>query len=1381
MAESDNAPHPGTRIRTEVIPKGMSVTEAAQLLGIGRPALSNLLNGKAALSPDMAARLEKAFNIPRENLMAMQARHDAARAKRMPPPANARALVPRFLAITANDIENWASNNIRARSSLAVLLRILVHSTGDGLTKVDFPGNDDAERPGWDGWVETSAGNPWVPEGRSGWEFGTNQDIGRKADHDFDKSVKTLDEKTRADTSFVFVTPRRWPGKTQWVAQKQKTRPWKSVRAYDASDLEQWLEQSLPAQTWFANETGKPADGVRSLDKCWSDWADVATPPLTGALFDAAITAAKPIMSQRLSVSPGRPILITADSTEEALAFLARLFGQSDDEALAAYRDRVLVFDRLGILPRLASGAPGFIPVVHTRDVETELGPYAKSLHAIILYPRNVVTITPDIVLQPLNYRTFNRALETMGKKHDEIMRLARESGRSLTVLRRRLAIIPAIQTPSWAQDRDIAVSLIPFMLTGTWHSENESDKCSLELLAERQYEDLERRCQELVQLEDAPLWSAGALRGVVSKLDLLFAIAGAVTKTDLKRYFDLAGMVLGEDNPALDLPEGKRWLAPLYDKTREFSGIFRAGIAETLVLLAVHGGALFDRRLGVNIDGLVAQLVRKLLPIPLTTRILEANQRDLPIYAEAAPETFLSILESDLASSGPALLGLLSPVDNQAFGVTPSRSGLLWALESLAWNPATLPRAALILARLAEVEIKDNWMNKPIHSLEAIFRPWMPQTAANLDARMTLMKRLAQHFPDVAWKLCMAQFARLGGLGNYNYKPRWRTDGYGFGEPDLAENQTRPFLLAMVEMALDWKEHSLATLSDLVERLPNFLDEHQARIWRLIETWANSKASDGEKANLRETIRVFVLSQPAALVANDSERHASLVEAAKAARAALEPSDVVEKHAWLFRKTWVEESADTLDDIEHADFTKHPKNIEKMRRDALREVHDQRGVEGILTLAERGGASWEIGKLIAEDFFQESELIAFLGHAHRRFQDKNDPHHRFQALIMGALFYTAAEVRARVITAIAGNAPEEDMARLLRLAPFDKTIWALVDGLGDAAQDQYWAEVIPRWTGQPSADQNEGVERLRKAGRPRAAFFYLYSQLRMPRNKTDPVMLHDLLSAITTGGKDRPGEYLLENYAVQQAFEIIDASPLLTLEQKANLEFNYMKTLFRPGVNRGRYRIPNLECYVEVNPDFFARAIAWLYRRRDGKDDPSEFTVSPDQGKIFTERARSLLDAVQRIPGHDESGVLREDRLMNWVMTVRNVCDSLGRKDIGEFCIGNLLAHAPIGEDSIWPCAPVREVIEKFRSKAMADGAYQTILNSRGVVMRDEDGADGAQEREIANRYRKWAEALGNSHPFVVSSLLMPVVRYYEGDAEHVDTNAEIRRRLAE
>ncbi len=328
------------------------------------------------------------------------------------------------------------------------------------------------------------------------------------------------------------------------------------------------------------------AQHVRSLDKCWADWANVSTPPLTGALFGSAIEATKRTMLSRLSKPSDGPILIAADSTEEALAFLAQLLSERGGEELASYRDRVLVFDKPGVLPRLAQAAQTFIPVVFTREVERELAPYAKSMHTIVVYPRNAASIEPHVVLEPANYETFNKALEEMGKDRDEIKRLANESGRSLTVLRRRLATVEAVRTPHWAADHKTAMSLVPFLFVGAWQSTNDADRLGLSLLAgDRPYDELEKEIQSLAQLNDAPVWSIGNYRGIISKIDLLYAIAGVVTPDDLKRYFSMARMVLGEDDPALDLDEDKRWAASIYGKTREFSGAFREGISETLGL----------------------------------------------------------------------------------------------------------------------------------------------------------------------------------------------------------------------------------------------------------------------------------------------------------------------------------------------------------------------------------------------------------------------------------------------------------------------------------------------------------------------------------------------------------------------------------------------------------------------------------------------------------------------------------------------------------------------------------------------------------------------------------------------------------------------------
>ena len=71
-------PHPGEFVRAEVLDSlGLSVSGASKALGVRRATLSSLLNGKAALSPEMALRIEKAFGVDMHMLLRMQAWHDA--------------------------------------------------------------------------------------------------------------------------------------------------------------------------------------------------------------------------------------------------------------------------------------------------------------------------------------------------------------------------------------------------------------------------------------------------------------------------------------------------------------------------------------------------------------------------------------------------------------------------------------------------------------------------------------------------------------------------------------------------------------------------------------------------------------------------------------------------------------------------------------------------------------------------------------------------------------------------------------------------------------------------------------------------------------------------------------------------------------------------------------------------------------------------------------------------------------------------------------------------------------------------------------------------------------------------------------------------------
>ena len=797
-----NPVHPGTYVKNHVIPPKVAVKEAAKILGVGRPALSNLLNGNAALSPEMAARLEKAFGANAQQLLRLQAEFDQFLQSAITPKLAIGAYVPPFLKITAKNVENWAVGNLEARSLLAVLLRKLVNSTGQDLTLVDFPGYDEAERKGWDGRVDAGSATQWIPVGKSGWEFGCNEDPKKKADKDHSARVKAIPPNERAEMHFVFVTPHSWDAKDKWRKEKAALGEWKSVRAYDASDIEQWLEQSLQAQRWLSEKLGIPYDGVYSLDERWHAFASVTDPELSKELFAPSVEHYKSIVKNWVENPSATPLIICGDSRIEALAFLYCMF-ESDEPVFKNIKDRLLVFSSGASLRKLTTVSPAFIPVVFTDEAERELGGEYKNRHTVIVRPRNAVEPEPTVILDLLGYEPFRKALDVMGiKDHLRIDDLGRESGHSPTILRRRLSRVPAISTPEWAQNSTAVRKLISIMLVGAWHTQSKGDCEVMHVLAGKSCDEVEKDVTDLLKFDDPPVWSAGRFRGVASKIDAFFAVHASVTPKDLEEFFLAAEIVLSEKDPALELPEDKRAFANLYGKSREHSGALRDGICETLVLLAVHGNGLFEKRLGMSVSGQVDALIRRLLT-PLTPEKLFSQTGNLPLYAEAAPQEFLRIIEEDLKSPEPQVYALMKPADTGVFGSCP-RTGLLWALENLAWKPDHLPRVSAILAKLSERRIKDNWANTPENSLQAIYRSWMPQTAANLEDRKKALDALASKFPAIGWGVCVAQSRPDTGLA------RTVTDPGGAATLPEPDNRSRHGERFILSAARRWISHWL-------------------------------------------------------------------------------------------------------------------------------------------------------------------------------------------------------------------------------------------------------------------------------------------------------------------------------------------------------------------------------------------------------------------------------------------------------------------------------------------------------------------------------------------------------------------------------------------
>ena len=244
----------------------------------------------------------------------------------------------------------------------------------------------------------------------------------------------------------------------------------------------------------------------------------------------------------------------------------------------------------------------------------------------------------------------------------------------------------------------------------------------------------------------------------------------------------------------------------------------------------------------------------------------------------------------------------------------------------------------------------------------------------------------------------------------------------------------------------------------------------------------------------------------------------------------------------------------------------------------------------------------------------------------------------------------------------------------------------------------------------------------------------------------------------------------------MRRAFQLLNRNSDLTLEEKAGLEFAYLEVLARSFRGGDQQQIPNLERYIEEHPELFVQAVVWAYKRKDRGEDPAEFRITEGR-EHMARRGYRLLEAIERIPGQDKATKEeQQEKLAEWVATVRRSCAELDRAEIADVCLGKLFSNAPAGEDGAWPNEAVRDVMEDLRSEDISSGAHTGLYNARGVHWR---GEGGGQERELADKYRAWADTLQFTHPFVASSLLMSMVNTYEREAEQHDTEAGIRRRL--
>lgn len=388
--------------------------------------------------------------------------------------------------ISGTDLQHWATQ-ISASSTFPALIRKLILATSSG--SASMRAGEGVRLSGFDGLVECQEPHNYIPQGQSVWEMGVNADIKGKADDDYDARTAKPLTVNPADTTFVFVTPRRWTGKESWGQQKRAQGHWKDVRVLDADDLEGWLSLAPGVAAWLAPILGKPSAGVFSADAYWTNWASVTRPSLTPEVVLAGWNDDPGKALQEFLAASPNALSISAESREVAAVYLAA-FLTSDDDSLERDRARaVFVEDDASWAALVHQGKPSLlVPLFDRQDRVTAA--VGQGHHVVVPLGRRAKSST--IKLQRQFRRILREALDTLEVSDDQKGALATLGRRSLLSLRRKLAFVEAVHRPAWATPAQ-AQALIAPALAGSWSADRLGDQEALSKLAGRPYDEVQR------------------------------------------------------------------------------------------------------------------------------------------------------------------------------------------------------------------------------------------------------------------------------------------------------------------------------------------------------------------------------------------------------------------------------------------------------------------------------------------------------------------------------------------------------------------------------------------------------------------------------------------------------------------------------------------------------------------------------------------------------------------------------------------------------------------------------------------------------------------------------------------------------------------------
>jgi hypothetical protein len=1248
------------------------------------------------------------------------------------------------MAITGTDLVTWAGR-IDATSDLPALIRRLILATTDA--QVTMRAGEGVRLGGFDGLVVSTGTYPFVAEGTSVWEMGVTDDVARKAESDYATRSENPLTAEPAATSYVFVTPRRWPRKEVWAKQKQAQGPWKTVQVLDADDLEAWLSVTPAVSAWLTPRLRLPAEGVMTVERYWEDWAGVTAPTLSPAVLMAGWPA-DPVAAIREQLA-GAPTVfgVASESRGLSAAFVASVLVAWEGEEGERCRARTLLVEdgrvwnsavdqraQSILVPLFDDRARVEAAIQHGHHVVVPLGRREQG--------RKVLTLDKQ------NRGALYTALLALGLAEDRTDALATLGRRSMGALRRRLSHVPAIHQPAWAHGEAVRALVGP-VLAGTWKNDQAGDQEVLAHLSGRPYPDIEREVAQLAGQDDPPLKRTGTVWMMVDREDTWDLVARALTQDDLHRFEEVVLRVLSALDPADELPPEQRPYANLYGKILPHSGLLREELADTLALM----GARSDEvawPLGDQAQTFVDSMVRQLLAAT-TARAWASMAWVLPRLAEASPDSFLNAIERAVRTDQPPLAELFRTHERPIFGPSSPHIALLWALELLAWSPTHLTRACLALAHLVEHEPDQRSGNRPGGSLQSILNVWFRNTSASVEGKLAAVDALRVQTPAVAWSMMLALVPDLNGHAFTTQTPRWRNwgqdDGHRVPAADLSS-----MLAGVIDRLLADAPGDVDRVLALLGKGVRFTAPHWARVHDLLKASADTGADAA--LQIWRALRQFVARQGDYPTAKWT-LNADALRPLGAIRDRLEPVDPVLRFQWLFSS----QPALGLAHRDH-DYSERQAVLQSKRHSAVQDILAARGPDGLRDLlarldqpADAYGVGLAAGEL-PDTVLDAPEVLhsfltiplsgqSFIGGVLQSW-------HQRKGLEAVEALLTSAEVSTWAA---------EAQGQLLRMLPAGDRTWRLVEGRGVEIEQQYWS-LLPSFalSGGTPEEAREAFHRFLARNRLEAAFKVARQQLKGTPTDLSGEEWLNLLEQLPVAGQEA-----LDNLAYELK-EILDE--LADHADVDGLRLAGLAWLYLPLYG---FESPPTALTKELlrAPKLYAQMVATAFPERKVGAPPNDAEIAQQ------ERASLLLHSLRGVPGQDEQGQVDGQTLLDWVFEARGALSDLNAEGIGDSQIGELLGRSPSTSEGTWPIPEIRGVIERTESTSLEDGFRVGRFNSRGVTSRALD-AGGDQERALVDQYRKDAAKLDGEWPRT-AHLLRELARGYAQDAQHNDDRADL------